>query len=76
MEQALDELFYEEHEVKASELCDEGMSNERDWLVPLWQNEARMYSLEQAQQLWHLFFRRSNARKRLDLNDDETKDVR
>jgi len=36
MEQALDELFYEEHEVKASELCDDGMSNEKDWLVPLW----------------------------------------
>lgn len=40
------ELFYEEHEVTEKELQDD-VTNDRDNLVPLWQAEARMYSLEQ-----------------------------
>ncbi len=47
-----------------------------DHLQPLNDHEARMYSLEQLQQLALLFFNRSDARRRLDINDCETLDAR
>lgn len=43
---------------------------------PIQADEARMYSLEQMSALWHLYYNDSHVRRRLDLNDIETKDVR
>ena len=75
IEQNFSELFYEENAVTADDLKDDE-TNDTDTLLPVYEHEARMYSLEQMQQLWHLFMHRSHARKRLDKNDADTADVR
>lgn len=45
-------------------------------LKPLVADEARMFSLEQLQQLSLLFFNRSTHCQRLDRNDADTRDAR
>jgi hypothetical protein len=44
-------------------------------LLPFDEEEARMYSLLQIRQLWHLHYRRSNASKRLQKNDEENAEL-
>lgn len=67
--------FYDDNKVSDEDLRDE-KTNEVDFIEPLVENEAKMFSFEQLQQLWHLFMNRSNARKRLDTYGNNLDDVR
>ena len=71
MNQTVEELFDEDNEIQKSELVDDDAEhNEKGYLFAKKSTEARMFSLTQMQELWHLYFKRSTARKRIAANEE------
>lgn len=57
-------------------LSDVAEAGAQDRFTPLMSNQARMFTLEQMNQLFNLLLRSSNVRKRLDTNDVVTEELR